>query len=187
MSARRRAARPQRTRIFIGCEGESEQGYATLLQRAADAVGRFVHLDAVVLQPGGGDPCALVEEALKRVWQRERQHGDRYAYRFVLLDADKLGQQRQRDARAEALADGVLNLIWQQPCFEATLLRHLPECLQLRPPLTADALVQLRQRWPDYRKPMPAIRLATRIDQSAFERIRRVEPELARLLDVIGI
>jgi hypothetical protein len=53
--------------------------------------------------------------------------------------------------------------------------------------LSADALAQLRQRWPDYRKPMPATRLATRIDQDALERIRRVEPELACLLDVIAI
>ena len=187
MSGRRRPARPQRTRIFVGCEGESEQGYATLLQRVADAAGRFVHVDAVVLQPGGGDPCALVEQALKRVRERERQHGDRYAYRYVLLDADKVGLQPQRDARAEALAAGELNLIWQRPCYEAVLLRHLPECLQLRPPLSADALAQLRQRWPDYRKPMPATRLATRIDQDALERIRRVEPELACLLDVIAI
>ena len=37
-ASRRRAARPQRVRIFVGCEGESEQGYVALLQRLADAV-----------------------------------------------------------------------------------------------------------------------------------------------------
>ncbi|WP_353447075.1 RloB domain-containing protein [Sphingomonas aerolata] len=187
MSGRRRAVRPQRTRFFIGCEGESEQGYVALLQRMADAGGLHVHLDAIVLQPGGGDPCAIVEQALKRMKAREKQAGDPYAFRFVLLDADKRGQQPQRDARAVTLAADILHLIWQDPCYEAVLLRHLQGCAQLRPPLTPDALVQLRQRWPEYGKPMPAARLATRVDTDALQRVRPVEPDLATLLDAVGL
>ena len=185
---RRRAHRPQRARVFVGCEGESEQGYIALLQRLADAADLAIHLDAVVLQPGGGDPCAIVELGVRRMAQRERQHGSSYTWSANLLDADKLGQQVQRDDRARAIAarDGI-RLIWQEPCHEALLLRHLPQCAQLPPPQTAIASQQLAQRWNGYRKPMPAARLAERIDLEALARVRTVEPELAAFLITLGL
>jgi hypothetical protein len=34
--SRRRATIPPRQRIFLGCEGESEQGYGALLSRLAE-------------------------------------------------------------------------------------------------------------------------------------------------------
>lgn len=185
---RRRAARPQRVRIFVGCEGESEQGYVALLQRLADAAGLALHLDTVVLQPGGGDPLAIVELAVRRMTQRERQSGAPYAQRAILLDADKRGQQPQRDDRAAVIAAGEgIALIWQEPCHEALLLRHLPGCAQLRPPQTPLACQQLVQRWPDYRKPMPAARLAQRIDAASLAQIRAVEGALAGFLEAIGL
>lgn len=185
---RRRAARPQRVRIFVGCEGESEQGYIALLQRLADAAGLALHFDTVVLQPGGGDPLAIVELAVRRMKQRERQSGAPYAHRAVLLDADKRGQQPRRDDRAGALAAvEAITLIWQEPCHEALLLRHLPGCTQLRPPQTPLACQQLVQRWPDYRKPMPAARLAHRIDVTSLMRVRNVEGALAGFLTTIGL
>lgn len=185
---RRRAARPQRVRIFVGCEGESEQGYVALLQRLADAAGLALHLDTVVLQPGGGDPLAIVELAVRRMGQRERQHGAPYAHRAILLDADKRGQSPQRDDRAAAVAAGeAIMLIWQEPCHEALLLRHLPGCAQLRPPQTPLACQQLVQRWPQYRKPMPAVRLAQRIDATNLAQIRTVEGALTEFLVAIGL
>lgn len=185
---RRRAARPQRARIFAGCEGESEQGYFALLQRLADAAGLALHLDTVVLQPGGGDPLAIVELAVRRMTQRERQSGAPYTHRAILLDADKRGQKPQRDVRAAVIAAGAgITLIWQEPCHEAVLLRHLPNCAQLRPPLTPVACQQLVQRWPDYRKPMPAARLAQRIDAASLPQIRAVEGALAGFLVAIGL
>lgn len=187
-TGRRRAARPQRVRIFVGCEGESEQGYIALLQRLADAAGLALHLDTVVLQPGGGDPLAIVELAARRMTQRERQSGVPYAHRAILLDADKRGQQPQRDDRATVIAAGAeITLLWQEPCHEALLLRHLPNCAQLRPPQTPVACQQLVQRWPNYRKPMPAARLAERIDAASLARVRVVEGALAGFLVAIGL
>lgn len=186
--ARRRAERPQRFRIFVGSEGESEQGYVALLQRLADAAGLALHFDTVVLQPGGGDPLAIVELAVRRMTRRERQSGAPYAHRAILLDADKRGQQPQRDDRAGTLAAiEAITLIWQEPCHEALLLRHLPGCAQLRPPQTPLACQQLVQRWPDYRKPMPAARLAQRIDAASLAQIRTVERALAGFLMAIGL
>ncbi len=145
----RRGARPQRKRLFVGCEGESERGYAALLQRYAEIDDLLVHIDPVLLQPGGGDPCALVERALALLTQRERRHGDPYANSFVLLDTDKLGQTPQRDQRARQIAERAgLTLVWQEPCHEAMLLRHLENCTNLQPGTTPLALQQLTQRWP---------------------------------------
>lgn len=179
---------PQRRRMFVGCEGESEQGYTALLARLSDEARLAVHLDAVLLQPGGGDPLAIIERAAARVAEREGRRGDPYERRFVILDDDKLGQAPQRDQRiAGVAANAGLQLIWQSPCHEALLLRHLDGCAQLRPPLSAIASQQLLARWPDYEKAMPAARLAERLDRAAVARAAAVEVELAVMLQAIGL
>ncbi|HEX8387964.1 MAG TPA: RloB domain-containing protein [Sphingomonas sp.] len=178
---------PQRRRLFVGCEGESEQGYVALLARLAEAARLGVHLDAVLLQPGGGDPLALVERAAAYAVQRSLRRGN-YECRFVLLDRDKHGQTPERDSRIAAIAESArLHLIWQQPCHEALLLRHLEGCSQLRPPTTPIAIEQLRQRWAGYEKATPAARLADRLDRPALARAAQVEPDLAVLLTTIGL
>lgn len=179
---------PQRRRLFVGCEGESEQGYATLLARLVDEARLPVHIDAVLLQPGGGDPLALVERAASRADERERRRGDPYEHRFVIIDDDKLGQSAQRDQQiAGVAADSGLRIIWQRPCHEALLLRHLDGCAELRPPSTPIAGQQLSARWPEYTKAMPAARLAGRLDFAAVARAAAVEPELAIMLRHIGL
>jgi hypothetical protein len=184
----RRRSIPQRRRIFVGCEGESEQGYSALLARLIEEARLAVHLDSVLLQPGGGDPLAIIERAAARVDERESRRGEPYERRFVLLDDDKLGQTAQRDQRIEGVAAHAgLHLIWQSPCYEAVLLRHLEGGVQLRPPSTAIAAQQLVARWPAYRKPMPAARLAERVDHAAIVRVAAVEPRLAELFEVIGL
>jgi hypothetical protein len=179
---------PQRRRLFVGCEGESEQGYAAFLGRLIEASALAVHLETVLLQPGGGDPLAIVERAAARADQIEARRGDPFERRFVFLDDDKLGQAPQRDQRIAAAANAAnLHLIWQRPCHEALLLRHLDGCAQLRPPTTAVSAQQLGQRWPTYAKGMPAVRLAEKLDLAAVTRAAAVEPELAVVLQVIGL
>lgn len=182
-----RHLRAQRRRLFLGCEGESEQGYTALLQRIADDEGLLVHLDSVLLQPGGGDPCAIIELAIDQSRRRADRRGD-YEARFVLLDTDKLGQSPQRDNRGRqaALNEG-LTLVWQAPCHEALLLRHLDGCVNLQPPTTAVAMQQLVQRWPQYRKAMAAVRLGERIDLPGARRVAGVDASYAELLGAIGL
>ncbi len=62
---RRRATIPVRTRIFLGCEGESEQGYGALLTRLAEGAGLHLAIHSVLLRPGGGDPLDLVTLAVE--------------------------------------------------------------------------------------------------------------------------
>lgn len=185
--SRRRPFRTQRVPIFVGCEGESERGYVAFLGRLAEQAGLAVHLDPLVLQPGGGDPLAIVELAVKRLLEGRRKQTV-YAAKFVMLDRDKLGQAPARDAQVAGVAARAgLSLIWQNPCHEAVLLRHLEACGALRPQTTALAAAALRQRWPAYLKPMDGAALAQRLDHTAVLRAIDVEPELGLLINLIGL
>jgi RloB-like protein len=177
--------RPRR-RIFLGCEGESELGYVGVLQRFLDASGSHVHLDSVTLEPGG-DPLALVERATQRAEQRERTHGS-YEQHAVLLDADRLGQEPDRDARMEGLAKSRrITLLWQHPCHEALLLRHLPGCAQRRPPQSTEAIAELCRHWPEYEKGSSILQIRKRIGEQQIRQAMTVEPALRAFLNSLGI
>ena len=65
MISRRREQRLRRRRFFVACEGDSEYGYAALLQSLANESGLAVHLD--IREYRGGDPLAVVEKAVKEL------------------------------------------------------------------------------------------------------------------------
>ena len=185
--SRRRPFLPQRVPIFVGCEGESERGYVAFLGRLAEQAGLAVHLDSLVLQPGGGDPLAIVELAVKRLSQARRKQTV-YAAKFVMLDRDKWGQVPARDTQVAGVAvNAGLSLIWQDPCHEAVLLRHLEGCDTRRPPNTTIAQADLRQRWAGYSKPMDGAGLSRQLDHAAVLRATAVEPELALMVQTIGL
>jgi RloB-like protein len=176
----RRPSIPQRRRVFLGCEGESERSYANLLVRLLEQSPPRIHLDAVPL--GGGDPLALVERAMRHIANQ-----DAYVIRAVLLDADRLSQTPDRDDRMRKIAETAkLRLIWQTPCHEALLLRHLENCGDLRPPTSDQAERQLRLHWPDYKKGLSAIKLAQRIGVAEVRQILPIELDLAAFLREIG-
>lgn len=173
---------PQRKPIFLGCEGESEAGYARLLGRLAQELGLHVHIHAEPLQPGAGDPLALVQKAVRRIAQLERQRAT-FVVKAVLLD---IGSAQKNNA-ASALADASgVGLIWQEHDHEALLLRHLPGCQNLRPP-AGTSLAALKHRWPDYEKPMPAQRLARHIGLQQIQQAVAVEADLRTFLTKIGM
>lgn len=185
---RQRAFRPQRAPIFVGCEGESERGYVAFLGRLVETAGLAVHLDPVLLQPGGGDPLAIVERAAQRLSERKRRRQIDYEAQFVLLDRDKWGIAPNRDGQIAQIATRAgLKLVWQAPCHEAMLLRHLENCGALLPQTTKLAEAALIQRWPEYKKPMDAAGLARRLDILAVSRAASVEPDLEQLLQEVGL
>jgi hypothetical protein len=59
--------------VFFGCEGESERGYGALINRFIENYRKDIHLDIVLLRPGGGDPLALVELAARLIKEGERK------------------------------------------------------------------------------------------------------------------
>jgi hypothetical protein len=150
---RHQSTRPQRRPVFLGCEGDSEHTYGALISRLHEEHRRDLYLHVVLLKPGGGDPLTLVGRACHRFVEFERKRDRRYAVRAVLLDADRRGQAPERDMRMVELAQRAhLRLIWQEPCHEALLLRHMEGCQTLRPPSSALAIEELRRRRKGVRK-----------------------------------
>jgi hypothetical protein len=182
---KRRQAIPQRSRIFVGCEGESEQSYVAVIQRHLGAAAAF-HLVGRVLN--GGDPLALMESARKALRDESTKGRDPFVRRFMLLDSDLRGRSRDRDAACIALAEAqAITLIWQEPCHEAMLLRHLNGCENRRPATTAASLDALQHEWPRYRKNMAAQELAARIDRASLEQAIRTQVESEPLLRSVGL
>jgi hypothetical protein len=184
---RRRALIPPRRRIFLGCEGESEQSYGSLLARVAEERKQHIALQVVLLRPGGGDPLGLVVLAADLSRRAEERRGP-FFYKAIFLDRDKLGETPDRDKRLFTVADAnQLHLVWQDPTHEAFLLRHLANCQNLRPRTAALATSELCKRWPGYRKPMTVIELAERIGAAEVQRACTVTPELEELLVACGL
>lgn len=178
---------PQRMPVFVGCEGESEAAYVALLQELALANGAHVHVHIEALTPGAGDPLARVERAIARL---DRLKGRRapFAHTFILLDSDQLQLNRDRAERARRKAnDAGLNMIWQDPCHEALLLRHLEDRTDRRPMNSPLSLQALQRDWPDYRKPMTRHDLRQRLDVAAIRRAGARHPDLSALLAVLGL
>ncbi|MGQ0660971.1 RloB domain-containing protein [Sphingosinicella sp.] len=186
MSYRRRPLIEPRRPIFFGCEGQCETGYGALLAGFADDAGIRVHLEIVDLAPAG-DPLARVEKAEARIAHLRRRRGT-FAEKFILLDGDQKAENPQRTAQAIALAARLgIALVWQEPCHEALLLRHLPGRAAARPPTSQAALQALQNEWQEYAKPMTRVDLTPRIDLAGALRAAAVEPDLTGLLRAIGL
>lgn len=176
---------PQRVRVYLGCEGQSEQSYGKCLNELADAAELHLFLDCDVLE--GGDPLSLVELAVRRLHEKVLKRGA-FAHRAILLDADRLGGNPERDAQILHLAQKHrVRLIWQHPCHEGFLLRHFAQQETMRPQNADLAMQALSRLWPEYRKGAPANELALRIDRNAIRRATAVEPELRAFLVLIGL
>ena len=178
---------PLRRPVYIGCEGASEVSYAGLLQDLIRNAALPIHLVVQELGPGAGDPLARIEMAVRRLEQLRRTRTVP-AERFALLDFDQAERDPQRAERARYLAlQHDIVILWQRPCFEAVLLRHLESRAARRPPDTRGAQIALLRDWPDYAKPMTRLALARRIDQAAILRAAVVEPDLQTLFRCIGL
>ena len=173
--ARRQSFRRPRKRIFVGCEGESERGYAAFLSLLAQEADLLVHLDIRLCN--GGDPLAIVETAVSEMRRRSRLRGA-YVEKAIFLDGDRRRDVPDRATQADRLIQqsGLL-AVWSQPALEALLLRHLPGCERLRPATSELALRELKRHWPQYVKAMPAREIRRQLDLVAVRRAAAVEAE----------
>lgn len=184
---KRRPFIPPRRPVFVGCEGESEASYIRLLQDLINADGVAIHLIIENLGIGASEPQTRIELAVRKLEQLRRTRTVPRD-RFVLLDHDQAEVNPQRTGAARRLAEEHhIRIIWQRPCFEALLLRHLPDCATRQPPTSADADRALRKEWPEYLKPMTRHELARKIDRDAVLRAAAVEQELRLLLVCIRL
>lgn len=182
---RRRHTIERRARIFLGCEGESEQGYGALLQHLADAKGLKFHVVPVNLQPAG-DPMKLARKAVT-AFDREVERGGPFAAQAVMLDTDLLTdlQDNGRGAK-DILAQKGFVTIWQRPDHEGFLLRHF-EGHQWDDPPRGASMDAIKRLWPGYHKNMSARELQAEIGIEHVLRAANVEPDLRTLLALISL
>lgn len=180
-SSRRRILRKRV--IFVGCEGESEQAYVALLNEMLKELNLPIHLRAELLNPGAGDPLELVKKARERI----RKQGRDFAGKAIFLDRDRCAQDRKKGQKAQELAEKEqILLVWQDPCHEGFLLRHLDGCENQTPGSSEKALQALWKKWPDYQKPRTRSDLQKRIDRNAVERAGKGAPCFREFLEKIG-
>lgn len=172
---------------IFGCEGESEQAYGQLLNDLLQDARLPVHLEVVNLSPGAGDPFARLRRADQEIARRRQRRSD-FVSKVVLMDSDQLDGDAHRRFEVERLAGKLaIRIIWQEPCHEAMLLRHLEGFTRHRPPTGGVATALLLSAWPQYEKPMTRVRLARRIGLADVLRAATVESVLGGFLREIGL
>lgn len=184
--SRRQPHIPLKRLVYIGCEGKSEANYAGFLQDIIRDARLAVHLHIDELAPGAGDPLARIELAVRRLGLMRNREVP--AERFAFLDSDQAVRDPGRAERARRLADqNRISIIWQDPCFEAMLLRHINGRAGHRPPDTPGAGRALEREWPQYIKPMSRAALGDRFDMAALTRAAVVERGLRGPLICLGL
>ena len=186
MTSRRRPFIERKKRFFLGCEGESERAYGSLIQRISEDKSLRIFLDMPILN--GGNPRSIIEQAIKQAEKHSSKRGAFFG-KAVLLDTDTLIESpKGTRQKLEMLAQSHnMLLIWQDPCHEAFLLRHLVGGESLRPGNSRIAINTLRRRWPAYERPMHVASLYNRIGYTDLLRATSVEPILKDFLTLLGL
>ena len=176
-----------RSRIYFGCEGSSEVGFGRIIQDLADIAKLHIHIDTDDFGTRAGASRARVEFAIQQIKRKESSRGS-FVHKAILMDFDQIERNEQEFDLVNQLARKAdIQIIWQRPCHEALLPRHLPGCVDRRPQTTELSLTQLKTQWPEYRKPMTRFQLSRRIGIRELRQAANVEPELTAFLKAIGI
>jgi hypothetical protein len=141
-------------------------------------------LEVVLLGAGAGSPIAKIQKAIKKIDEYERKRS-RLWKKAVLIDKDIADNIQQANAEKLA-AKHEIAIIWQTPCHEAFLLRHLPNCAKCHPPTAALSNSALVAHWPIYQKPMTRMQIAKVIDGDRVRQAVQVEDEFRLFLTSIG-
>ena len=175
---RRRGGVERRRVVFIGVEGKSDRAFVQFLSRVCDEAGLHLHLN--VKPATGGDSLKVVDHARRRLKRLDLRTIRR---RFVLLDSDRIEQDKRAGQDALAAASRVkLEVVLVTPNLEGLLVR-LHEGHEARVIVANDAERQLRRLWPEYQKgTLGADQLKRRFQLSDLKRAARHDPELRKLL-----
>ena len=160
--------------------------YGQLLYDLARQAGCHVHLEVAGLIPGAGDPMARITRARKEIAKRVGRR-TKFSAQFVLMEIDQVESHGLNLASIEkAAAEQDIKIVWQTPCHEGLLLRHLAP--NQTAPVTSDATIrELKKRWPAYDKPLTRAQLAKLLDVDQVLAAAAQEPALTVLLTEIGL
>ena len=173
----------RRQAILVGTEGPSERAFVRFVQHCCDESKLEVHLK--VWLGNGGDSLSVVEQMNRyiRMNSSERE----FSRRLVLLDQDRIDQDRQtgRDAFAAASTSNI-QIVLQVPDLEGVLLRlHKGQEQRFVP--SGGSEQALRKVWTKYRKPPQKDDLIRRFTVSDLRRAARHDRYLRELLTVVGL
>ncbi len=182
--AKRASGRFRRRRaILVGTEGTSERAFVRFVQHCCDEANLDVHLK---VWPGnGGDSLSVVEEMNRYVRMNSSER--EFSRRLVLLDQDRIDQDRQtgRDAFAVASRSNI-QIVLQLPDLEGVLLRlHKGQEQRFVPAGVSEQA--LRKVWTEYRKPPRKDDLIRRSTVSDLRRAARHDRHLGELLTAVGL
>lgn len=168
---------------FFGVEGKSEQSFVKFLQHLCDDQQRNLSLDCA--KGSGGDTLTVVREASRSLKKRSGRR--LYRERIVLLDQDRVAEDRWagRDAEATAFELG-FTIIFQVPNLEGVLIR-LHKGSEEKRVRKGTERAHLQRLWPEYRKPPTADQLIRRFGLDDLRRAARHDKELAKLLKILGL
>lgn len=179
---RRPPTTPRKTPVFVFVEGQSDQAFASFLQHCFDKDRKPLNLD---IEPGsGGDTLVVVETAIRHL--KKGESGKDYYRKIVLLDADRIEEDKRhgRDAHAKAKKHG-LEIILQDPNLEGLLLRMHPgnESKKYQP---KDVKKELKKFWPEYDKSkLNEYLLDKRFTFEDFRQAAKYDQQLQRLITIL--
>jgi hypothetical protein len=173
----------KRARFFVAVEGESEQSFIAWLQVLSQKH-LYIHLDAVLLDGGGFNK--MLDKAVQQHRRRCELSGA-YKDRFLIVDGDRA---QQGDWSIEKLkheaARCKFTVCVQNPNHEGLLFRMLPG-MEREIPNAASTGTKLKNRWPNYQKPVNARSLGRQFSLDDLLRVASVDSDLEALLKTIGL
>lgn len=180
---RRRCLVTPRLPISFGVEGTSEQAFVKFLQQLCDDHERDLSLACA--KGSGGNTVTVVREANRSLQRRSGRQ--QYKERLVLLDRDRVAEDREAGLNAEITASKRgFSLIYQDPNFEGVLIR-LHRGWEEKKVRKGTERARLQKLWPEYRKPPTAYQLIRQFGLEDLQRAAQHDNELARLLTILGL
>ena len=173
----------QRTPYFLGCEGESERSFFKWILDLASNEGLKIHFNSEVL---GGRSYPYMLTILKE--KLGRQKTVKFSGKYLIIDADRadLGNDWTiEELRLEAAKNNII-LIVQKPKLEALILKVF-KGNENKSFKASDCLSLLKQKWPNYRKGIPASEYARKFTLEDLIRASNFEPDLDLFLKKIGL
>ncbi len=167
----------------MAVEGESEQSFVAWLQILSQEE-LHIHLDVVLL--GGGGFKSMLERAVQQHRRRCKSAG-LYRGRFLMVDGDRAeqGDWSIEKLRREADKHKIIVCV-QSPNHEGLLLKMM-RGMERAVLDAASAKRKLKDRWPNYQKPMNAYALKRQFSLDDLLRAAGVDSDLRILLGEIGL
>ena len=119
-------------------------------------------------------------------YRQRKRHGP-YSAALILLDADRIEDDRSRSRDpSKGLGGEDLHLNYQKPNNEGLLIR-LHRGHENRFVSTSEVNRALKRPWPNYAKPISAEALSRRFGLSDLQRAARYDFDLRQMLEILGL